>query len=64
MYHAVSVYTPPDLAPDLSSGLGTRFISPPTPLIPRKRSILVSFRPHQGTACRYSRNPIANRRDR
>ena len=63
MYHAAFTDRLSGHAPDLQLQPVVRFISPPKPLIPRKRSILVIFRPHQGAECRYSRNPIANRHD-
>ena len=64
MYHVAFANRLSDRAPDLRLQPVSRSISFPKLLIPRKRSIVVSFRPHKGTAYGYSRNPIAKRRDR
>ena len=64
MHHALFFDRPSDQAPDLRRDPVPSSLSSPKPKTPRKRSILVSFRPHKCAAYRYSRNPIANRPDR
>ena len=64
MYQTAFANRLSDRAPDLRLQPIANSIASPKPKIPRKRSILVSFRPHDGTEGRYIETPIANRPDR